>query len=216
MQMLTERLLSSALRERVFTDRQLAALLAGSAQRRYNLVNRALKAREMVRLSRGLYILDPEMSGIRPHSFVVAQALRPGSFVSFESALAWHGCIPEAVRQVRCVLAGRRKVRFSVPGYGEFRFMPLPVYPGRLLAGVGRETLEAGVGLVATPLRAILDSACLRKVDADDLDQFLGGLRLDPEWLAGLTPDSVSRFRSVYRFRRMHRLIEKFAEDLSG
>ena len=215
MQTLTEYLMASDLRERVFSDRQLDAILAGSAQRRYNLVNRALKAGEMQRLARGVYMLDPSLTGVHPHSFVVAQALRPGSFVSFESALAWHGCIPEAVRQVRCVVPGRRNASFDVPTYGEFRFVPLPVDPGDLLAGVDREKLAAGWALIATALRALLDLACHMKIEPDEADDFLGGLRLDPDWLAGLAADNVLRYRGVYRYRRMHGFVEKLAEGVA-
>ena len=215
MQTLAERVMDSELRARVFSDRHLDALLVGSAQRRYNLVNRALKAREILRLARGVYILDPSLSGVHPHSFVVAQALRPGSFVSFESALAWHGFIPEAVRQVRCVAPGRRKKQFRVPAYGEFRFAPLPVTPGYLLAGVNREKLAGGVALIAKAIRALLDLACYLKVEPDELDEFIGGLRLDPDWLDRLTQENILRYREVYRHRRLHRIIEKLAEGVA-
>ena len=212
MQTLTELLVASDLRDRVFSERQLDLLIEGSAQRRYNLVNRALKAGELLRLVRGVYMLSPDISGVRPHSFVVAQALRPGSFISFESALEWHGCIPEAVRQVRCVVPGRRKASFEVPSYGEFRFIPAPVLPGHLLAGVRRETLTAGTALVADPVRALLDLVCHRKIEPAALMDFLGGLRLDQGWLTELNSGDVQRYRGVYRFRRMDDVIEKLVE----
>ena len=72
MQTLTELVLASELRARVFSEREIDWLTEGSAQRRYNLVNRALKAGEVIRLARGVYILNPDISGVRPHSFVVA------------------------------------------------------------------------------------------------------------------------------------------------
>lgn len=216
MQTLTELVVASELRDRVFSERQLGWLTEGSAQRRYNLVNRALKAGEMLRLARGVYMLNPDISGVRPHSFVVAQALRPGSFVSLESALEWHGCIPEAVRQVRCMVPGRRKASFEVPSYGEFRFIPVPVLPGHLLAGVKRERLTAGTALLAEPVRALLDLVCHRKVEPETLMGFLGGLRLDEGWLTAQDSADIERYRGVYRFRRMDDVIEKLAEGLAA
>jgi len=212
MQTLTELVLASELRARVFSEREIDWLTEGSAQRRYNLVNRALKAGEVIRLARGVYILNPDISGVRPHSFVVAQALRPGSFVSFESALGWHGCIPEAVRQIRCTVPGRRKARFNLPSYGEYRFIPAPVVPGRLLAGVRRKRLTAGTALIADPVRALLDLVCHRKVEPEALSEFVGGLRLDEGWLTALGAADVHRYGGVYRFRRMKDVIEKLAE----
>jgi predicted transcriptional regulator of viral defense system len=216
MQTLTELVWNSELRTRVFSQSQIDMLIDGSAQRRYNLVNRALNAGEVVRLARGVYMLNPDLSSVRPHSFVVAQALRPGSFVSFESALEWHGCIPEAVRQVRCVTPGRRQGSFDVPIYGEFRFIPLPVLPGRLLAGVSREKLTAGTALMAGPVRALLDLACLRKINCESLVSFLRGLRLEDEWLSDVSSEDVQRFREVYRFKRMNDLIEHLASEVAA
>ena len=214
MQTLTELILGSDFRGRVFSEREIGWLIEGSAQRRYNLVNRALKAGEVIRLARGVYILNPEISGVRPHSFVVAQALRPGSFVSFETALAWHDCIPEGVRQIRCTVSGRRKVSFDLPSYGEYRFVPMPVVPGRLLAGVSRKRLTAGTALIADPLRALLDLVCSRKVEPEALFEFLGGLRLDEGWMRALGMADVHRFRGVFRFRRMEEVIENLARGL--
>jgi predicted transcriptional regulator of viral defense system len=216
MQTLTELISSAGLRERVISDRHLAWLVEGSAQRRYNLVNRALKAGELVRLKRGLYMLDPVISGVRPHSFVVAQAVRPGSYVSFESALEWHGCIPEAVRQVRCVTPGRRSERIGLPIYGEYRFVPLPVNRGYLLAGVERQELSAGTALVASALRALLDLCCFLKIEVDALPGFLEGLRLSPHWLEQTAASDVRRYADVYRFRNMRTLVESLAREIDS
>jgi len=213
MQTLTESIAQSGLRGRVFSDRQLAHFLRGSAQRRYSLVNRALKAGELVRLSRGLYMLSPSISGVQAHRFVLAQALRPGSYVSFESALAWHDCIPEGVMQVACVVPGRRKANFVVSGYAEFRFRSLAVNPGYLLAGVERHSLAGGIGLVAEPLRALLDLCCHRKIKAEALVGFMEGLRLDSQWWASLSANDVYRFKRVYRFHWMQDVVDSLARE---
>ena len=208
MQTLTETLINGGLGGRVFGDRQVARLLSGTAQRRYNLVNRAIHAGELVRLVRGRYILRPDVSGARPHAFVVAQAIRPGSFVSFQSALAWRDCIPESVRVHDSVVPGGRKAEFSVPLYGDFRFIPVSVRPGQGLAGVTRHTLAGGIAFIAAPVRALLDLLCLRRLPADDIEKFLCGLRLSNECLGQINPEEVSRFRDVYRYRRMQKLID--------
>ena len=70
---------------KVLHDAQLTDLLEGSAQRRYNLVNRALKAGELVRLKRGCYVLHPTITGSKVHGFVVAQHLQPGGHQTLDS-----------------------------------------------------------------------------------------------------------------------------------
>ena len=207
--------MAAGLAGRIVSERALKGVVEGSAQRRYNLVNRALRAGELRRLRRGLYMLAPMISGVRPHSFVVAQALRSGSYVSFESSLEWNGCIPEAVRQVRSVTPGRRQALFKVPEYGEFRFVPMAVEAGSLLAGVERHKLDAGIGFVACPLRALLDLCCQRKIGAEAIRDFLASLRLDPDWLESLTADDVRRYEEVYRFGRMRNLVNALAEGIS-
>jgi len=209
MQTLTEAVLKAGLGGRVLRDRQFGDWFDGSAQRRYNLVNRALRADELVRLARGVYMLHPEVAGSRPHPFVVAQVLRPGSFLSFESALAWHDCIPEAVPLHVSVVPGRRKAAFSVPFYGDFQFVPLAVRRGYGLVGVQRVELTGGIGLVADPLRAVLDLACQRKIEPVELGQFLAGLRLDSAFLDDLSGDQLARFREVYQHRRMMLVIDE-------
>ena len=59
METLTRTLIDQGLTEQVLTEKQLARLLRGTDQRRYNLVNRALHAQELWRLRRGRYLLSP-------------------------------------------------------------------------------------------------------------------------------------------------------------
>lgn len=209
MQTLTQAAVDAGMAGRVLRDRQLADWFQGSPQRRYNLVNRALAAGELVRLARGIYVLPPRIAGSMPHAFVVAQHLRPGSCVSFEAALAWHGCIPEAVHLITSYVPGRRTAQFSVPLYGDLRFVPLAIHPGGGLVGVRRVELSGGVGLVADPLRALLDLICWRKIPENALPAFLEGLRLEPEAFANRQPADLERLRRIYRHRRMSHAVDQ-------
>lgn len=213
MQSLTQTVIDVGLSGKVLHDSQLASLLEGSAQRRYNLMNRAVAADELVRLKRGCYVLHPVIAGTKAHGFVVAQHLQPGSFVSFETALAWHGWIPEAVRLVASVVPGRRKSDYSVPLWGDFRFVPLAQRLGYGLVGVRRVELTGGIGLVADPLRALLDLICWRKIAPESLQDFLYGLRLEPEWQSAVQVDALMRLRQVFQHRRMGKVIDLIASE---
>ncbi len=138
-------------------------MLDGTPQRRYNLVNRALHDGELLRLRRGRYLLASALARRKPHPFVLAQALRPGSYVSFETALGFHGWIPEATPPILCVAPGRRRLERIDPRFGEFRFYPLALTTGYFLRGVERHILGDQTALVAQTLRALLDRFCLRK-----------------------------------------------------
>src|SRR6185369_12489245 len=113
------------LADRVFDQRQLCEALGGSDARRYALVNRALKDGSLIRLKRGTYMLGQSVRKDDVHPFAVAQALLPGSYVSFETALAFHGWIPEAVYVTASVTPGRKSLEQDTPVFGRFTFHPI-------------------------------------------------------------------------------------------
>lgn len=213
MQRLTETIIAAGRRERLLNESQLARLLGGSAQRRYNLVNRALHHGELIRLRRGCYRLATAIAGSAPHPFVVAQALRPGSYVSLESALSFHSLIPEAVPTTLSIVPGRRRDDLTLPAFGAFLFRPLALNPGYFLEGVERVVLDGQAALVARPWRALLDRCALFKADRPRLADLLNSLRIDPDDLAALNADELDALKPVYRHRRLHTLIDTLQRE---
>ena len=213
---LAEAITGAGWQDRVLTESQLARLLGGSAQRRYNLVNRALRQGALLRLRRGRYRLAAAVSGRLPQPFLIAQGLHPGSYVSFETALSDHGWIPEAVPAILCTIPGRRRDELTVPGLGQFRFLPLALNRGFFLEGVDRRLLDGQAALVAQPLRGLLDLLCLNKQEWPGLAGLAEGMRLAPEALAALRPDALKPFRSVYQHARMRTLIDRMQQELAA
>lgn len=124
------------------------------------LVHRAFKKGEINRLRPGLYVLAEEFRKSPLHPFTVAAALHSPSHVSLESALSYHGLIPEAVYQVSSVTAARsRTFRSSL---GVFSYDRVPADFPR--AGVQAIKLEGDFwAFVATPLRAVADLVYLKR-----------------------------------------------------
>src|SRR5580698_2372765 len=52
---------------------------------------------------RGLYIAGPAITPFRPEPFLMANHILGPSYVSLESALAYHGLIPEKVYEISSV-----------------------------------------------------------------------------------------------------------------
>lgn len=213
MQTLTEIIIAAGRRERILNESQLARLLGGSAQRRYNLVNRALHHGELIRLRRGCYRLATVIAGTAPHPFVVAQALRPGSYVSLESALSFHGLIPEAVPTTLSIVPGRRRDDLTVPELGAFLFRPLALNTGYFLEGVERVVLAGQAALVASPWRALLDRCALFKADRPGLADLLHSLRIDPDDLAAFRANELDAVKPVYRHQRLRSLIDAMQQE---
>src|SRR3546814_6597630 len=107
--------------------------------------------------------LFPYTTLFRSHPFAIAQSLVPGSYISLESALTWHGWIPEAVFTTASVTPGRKTLHFDTPDFGAFSFHPLAIADYRFLIGVDRVQMGKLTAFVAQPLRALMDLVALRK-----------------------------------------------------
>lgn len=166
-----EALLTLVGREPVFSS---AFLLAGevSARQVRLQLSRWVKAGRLLQLRRGLYALAPAWRKVEPHPFLAANRLQRGSYVSLQSALAFHGVIPEHVPVVTSVGPGRPEtVRNAL---GAFQFSHLA---GRLLFGYARlEVAPQQFAFVASPEKALLDLVHL--TPGADSREYLGELRL--------------------------------------
>ena len=210
MQTLTEQLLEEGLNDRVLTDIQLGRLISGSSQRRYNLVNRAMKAGELIRLRRGLYMLPDKYRSKPCHPYALAQRLAPGSYVSLETALAFHGWIPEAVYTTASVVPGGKVKDFNYEPLGRFTFHPLAIHTGYFLELVERVPLGEQAVLMARPVRALLDLVCLKKMDWQGLSWLVQGMRIEEEVLNQITGAELRTLKQIYKYRRVQHFITEF------
>lgn len=167
------------------------------------LVHRAVQAGELLKLKPGFHVLSPEYRRSVPHPFMLASLLHGPSHVSLESALAWHGLIPEIVYQVASVTAARSRT-FTTP-LGVFTFRRVPARDP--LAGVQSVKLDDGVWIrMATPLRAIADMVYLNpKVcwARDGIAYLSESLRIDPADLQRVSFRSAEAIAESIRSRRV-------------
>jgi len=216
MKALTEKIMDSQLVNRIFNDADLERILGGSPARRYGLVNRALKAGELHRLKRGLYVLDNKYRDYPLHHFALAQALVPGSYVSLETALSFHGWIPEAVYTTASILPGRKSRSYDHETLGSFTFHPLATNKGYFLELVERLKIEQQTMLVAKPARALMDLVCLRKKEWQGMDWLTEGLRIEYEYLRTITSADIRIFKLVYKQKRMENFLVKLSRELGN
>ncbi len=215
MQAITEKLMHSALGHRVVSQAQLARLVDGTPQRRYNLVNRAMQHGELLQLRRGLYLLAPNLQNSLPHPYVLAQALQSGSYISMETALSFHGWILESVPTTLSVLPGRRQLVVNHPVLGLYCFYPLALQRGRFLEAVDRHSFSDQTALVAQPLRALLDLVCLRKLDVADMKTLAASMRIDEELFDSVDPADWELMQQVYLHKRMRECIQSLRREVA-
>jgi len=216
MQTLTKQLVDLNLSNRVMTGVQLTRLIDGSKQRRYHLVNRAIKAGELLRLRSGLYLLDKSFRSHPIHPFALAQAFVPGSYVSYETALAHHGWIPEAVYSTASATPERKSSKYENTIFGDFSFHPLATQPGCFLELVDRELSNKQSMLVASPMRALIDLVSLRKAEWHGMDWLTEGLRIDYEHLQRVTRADIQTLKLIYKQKRVNRFIDLLASELGN
>lgn len=214
MNTITREIIEHGLANRIITASQLKRMVTGSAQRRYNLVNRAIKTKELSRFQRGLYALNERFRDYPCHPFVLAQALYPCSYISLETALAYHGWIPEAVFTTASVVPRRKSRKFEHKKMGVFNFYPLPVQRQYFLELISRHQTNGHTMLIAQPCRALMDLICLRKLSWGGMDWVLKGLRIDMESLASITSKDIAILKLIYKHKRMKSYLSYFSREL--
>lgn len=214
MQMLTELVTERGSGDRILSDRQLDRFIGGGAARRYGLVNRALKADELIRIRRGLYVLPARYRSEPVHPFALAQAIAPGSYVSFETALSFHGWIPEGVHIVASTIPGRKSLALEHELFGSFTFHPLAIRKEHFLELILRHELGSQSVWVANPLRALMDLVTLRKVEWQGLSWIADGLRVDMQVLRKVTRAEFRSLANVYQQQRSRGFLEALAKAL--
>ena len=215
MQTLTKIIVDNGLDNQILNESQLARLLGGSPQRRYNLVNRATRAGELHNFHRGLYVLPRKYRDYALHPYAVAHRLVPGSYVSLETALSYHGWIPEAVHTVVSIVPDSKSSEVNNEHLGRFIFNPLSIRQGYFLEMVSRVTISQQTVLVADPVRAIMDLVCLRKLDWQSLDWFEQSMRIEPERLTAITKSQFQILHQVYKQHRMQDFLTCFSNALA-
>jgi len=129
-----------------------------------------------------------------------------------ESALSWHGWIPEAVHSITNA-SFRKSKEFKTP-LGLFSYDRVP--QELFYSEVKRLTDESGnVFLMASPLKALADYVYVRKKDWAGIEPVIGSLRIETEEFEQVTRDSLEALISNYSNLRVKKFLEGLRKDLN-
>lgn len=195
-----------------FSRSELDLWVEGSANRRDALLKRAMAAGEIIRIRRGLYMLAPPIQRSAPNPLELAQHVYGPSYIGLESALSFHGWIPEAVYAVASVSLNRSRV-FDTP-VGRFDFVRVP--QACFFAEVERRELLGGNGsvLVSSPLKALADMVYVQNLD-DPLRKLLASLRIEVELKESVSMQSVNELMGNYSSLRVKYFLEQVRKEIS-
>lgn len=115
-------------------------------------ISRMLAAGELTPLRRGLYLRDRTVNPL-----ALAATIQGPSYVSFQTALAWHGLIPERVEEISSATLKRPSVCETAVGRYRYRHVPARVFS----IGVERVADASLPWLLASPAKALCDTIAL-------------------------------------------------------
>jgi len=211
---LKDKIVEAGFADHVLTDIDLNSLLDNTSAARYGMVNKALKKGELIKIRRGLYIITDKYRHKKLSKFFLASRIAPHSYISLESAMSYHGWLPERVATVTSVIACARTKKYVTP-FGEFIFYQLPVNEYEFLTGVTRvEVIKGEPFLLASPLRALADYVYIRKIDWESIDFLTRSLRIDIEQLTHINRDHFFEIKKVYRSKRVLNFLDNLKKEL--
>jgi predicted transcriptional regulator of viral defense system len=195
----------------IFTADMVLNLLPGTADSRNGVIKRAIAKGEIIHIKRGLYSLAKKYQHQGINLFVLSQLIQGPSYVSFESALNYHGWIPEAVYAVTGASVKNAK-QFTTP-YGVFVYKRIP-FP-MLFLGVDRIDSPQGSFLMASPWKALVDYVYTNKKEWQGIDPVVKSLRIEKESLENIDHDLLDKLQEIYKNWRVQNFIKGIKKDLS-
>ncbi len=187
-------------------DSTLAILLGGSDDRRYSWVKRALKKGSLIHLKKGIYLIKEKTYPV--DSYEIAQQLYGPSYISFESALSYHGWIPEAVYTTTS--ATTKRSTSMRPLLGMFSYERTP--EDQFFMAVERIETKESTYLMAHPWKALADYMYVRRKKWKSFAEAIEDLRLDEASIeiADKAPlEEIARYYHSPRVRRFAEIILK-------
>lgn len=194
----------------VITEAQLAQLLSGTSDSYQARIKRAVAKQQLIRLKRGVFLLGKRLVSKTVSLFELAQFIDGLSYISFESAMSYHGLIPEAVYMTTSACISRNKLFKSVAG--DFVYYKLPMK--NFFIEVKYVEVGENQFLMASPWKALLDYIYCDKFDWKNFSSILESLRIEDEMLPKITKTHLENLKSYYHSKRMNIFIDNISGDL--
>lgn len=167
-------------------------------------LSRWTRTGRVYQLRRGLYALAPPFQKVKPHPFLVGNRMVSGSYVSLQSALAYHGLIPETVPVTTSVTTMRPAHWYTPLGAYEYRHIKNELLFGYQLTDLGGDQRA----FVAAAEKALLDLVHLQP--RGDAPEYLRQLRLQN--LERLDPAQLQSLAARANSPKLRRAADRVVE----
>jgi len=196
-----------SLPQELFDYQALRECLRGYQKPR-DRIQRLVAKGDIVRVRKGLYTFGEPFRRQPVVREYLANLVYGPSYVSLDSALSFHGLVPERVEAVTSVTTGRSR-RFETP-FGTFTYRMLT--PARYSAGVQLVTAAEPAFLMASPEKALVDKVWTDSRFAgarirDFGPYLLDDLRIEPEGLRSLDAERLAAVGQAYESPKIDNLL---------
>lgn len=137
-------------------------------------------------------------------TFELAALIYGPSYISFESALSYHGWIPEAVRTTTSASVKRAKVFPTPVGLFSYEHIPIEIFS----YGVEPRPQDKWTLLIASPVKALADMIYVRKRHWESLEDLTADLRIEPESFQNKDIDLMNELIDCYPSPRVKKTLK--------
>jgi predicted transcriptional regulator of viral defense system len=122
------------------------------------VLSKAIHKGYLIPIRRDLFLIKKGQHSV-VNSFELAPLIYGPSYISFESALSYHGWIPEAVRTTTCATVKRAKEFETSLGVFSYEHIPIEAFS----FGIEQHDQGSLILFIASPVKALADVVYARK-----------------------------------------------------
>lgn len=191
------------------TGTDLHSILDKSAASRHAIIKRAIKKGYLISIRRDLYLIKNSKQ-THLSSFEISTIIYGPSYISFESALSYHGWIPEAVRTITCASVKRAKAFETPIGIFSYEHIPIKAFP----FGIEQHPQDSVTLFIASPIKAIADMIYARRRTWESIDDLSEDLRIELESLKSSNRELIIELIENYPSSRVKKNLSILLKDL--
>jgi predicted transcriptional regulator of viral defense system len=191
-------------------DQDLQSFFLNASSRRYDAVKYAIRKGYLLIVKRGLYLIKLPFKKQIFEPFEIAQVVYGPSYISLESALSFHGWIPEAVYTTTSVSTRRSKEFNTSIGIFSFKHVPLPYFYEQ----VNRIESQESIFLIAEPWKALADYIYVYKKEWPSIQDLYLDMRIEIETLAESNISNLEKLVKNYNNKRVRIVLKKLLKEL--
>lgn len=194
------------------TSNDLIINLNTSFNSTHSLLKSCTKKGYLIRLKRDFYLISSKIKDQKPDAFEIALMLYGPSYISFESALSYHGWIPEAVPIIACATSKRSKNFETEIGYFSYYHIPISIFH------IGISSIKSNNSniFIADPWKAIADYIYIKKRNWKNIIALSNDLRIEIENIQFSNQNLLSKLAETYPNNRTKKTLQILLRDLSA